>query len=132
MPLSSLDAVRNMNVDAAKLSALEPVVDGIEANVYAYCRDGESADAAFHARMFGGGFGIPEDPATGSAVAALSGQIAKCDVGADEKRVFLIEQGYEMGRPSQIYLDIEKSNGAISSAGISGSAVLISEGQLHL
>ena len=132
VPVSSLGAVEQMHVDASLLTEVEPVINGIHANVYAYCRGGISGDAAFHARMFGGGFGIPEDPATGSAAASLSGQIAKCEIGDNESGTFLIEQGYEMGRPSQITLDITKANGNIASAGISGSAVIVSDGMLHL
>ena len=33
--------------------------------------------SAFHARMFGGGWGVAEDPATGSAAAAFAGVVAR-------------------------------------------------------
>ena len=132
VPLNSLDAVANIQIDTVALKQIEPVINGIHANVYAYCRGGVAGDASFHARMFAPFQGIPEDPATGSAVASLSGQIAKCDVGDDEAKTFLIEQGFEMGRPSQIKLDIAKTGGQITSAGIAGSAVLISGGKLQI
>ena len=132
VPLSSINAVENIKVDPAALKEIEPVINGIHANVYAYCRGGVAEETNFHARMFAPFQGIPEDPATGSAVASLSGQIAKCEIGDNESGTFLIEQGYEMGRPSQIALDITKADGEITSVGISGSAVIVSEGMLHL
>ncbi|MGI9353494.1 MAG: PhzF family phenazine biosynthesis protein [Rhizobiaceae bacterium] len=132
VPLGSLSAVANIKINPVLLKEIEPVFEGIHANIYAYCRGGEAVDAAFHARMFAPFQGIPEDPATGSAVASFSGQIALRELGDNDSGSFFIEQGYEMGRPSQIYLDIGKSGAAISGAAISGAAVRISEGILDI
>ena len=132
MPVCSIEAVRKVVVDAQAINKLEPVVNGIRANTYLYCLGGDKGTEHIHARMFAPSAGIPEDAATGSAVAALSGQLAHTMMGTDEHRTFTIEQGYEMGRPSMIYLDIEKRNGTVVNAGISGGAVIVSEGQLHL
>jgi len=132
VPVGSLEAMQAIQVDASKSVALEPEINGIAANIFAYCSGGEAKEAAFHTRMFAHSSGIPEDPATGSAVASFCGQIAALEMGSNETGSFMIEQGYEMGRPSQIYLDITKSAGAIRSAAISGGAVIVSEGKLHI
>ena len=132
VPLVSIGAIQNINVDVTKLLEVEASTKVSHSNVYAYCAGGIASNAAYHARMFAHSAGIPEDPATGSAVASLCGQIARCDMGNDDKGSFLIEQGYEMGRPSQIYLDIEKSGGGIRSSGIGGGAVIMSEGKLYI
>ena len=50
----------------------------------------------------------------------------------DGTHSFVIEQGYEMGRPSQIDLQITIENGALTSAEIGGGAVVIAEGTLRL
>jgi trans-2,3-dihydro-3-hydroxyanthranilate isomerase len=50
----------------------------------------------------------------------------------DGEHSFLIEQGYEMGRPSEIALQIVIENGALASAEIGGGAVVVSEGTLRL
>ncbi|MBA4224338.1 MAG: phenazine biosynthesis protein PhzF, partial [Methylobacterium sp.] len=42
----------------------------------------------------------------------------------------VIEQGYEMGRPSQIELTLTVAGGALASATIGGAAVVMSEGVL--
>ena len=130
VPLSSINAVQNIEINSVLLKEIEPVINGINANIYAYCRGGESSSAAYHARMFAPFQGIPEDPATGSAVASFSGQIAQYDMQETDTGEFLIEQGYEMGRPSQIVLDLTKDQGNTTAAGISGGAVIVSKGEL--
>jgi trans-2,3-dihydro-3-hydroxyanthranilate isomerase len=99
---------------------------------FIYCRGGGNHRAGFHARMFAPDLGIPEDPATGSAVAAMSGAIHHFDALADGHHALMIEQGVEMGRPSHIHLHIEAEMGKILRARIGGEAVKIASGQLHL
>lgn len=52
------------------------------------------------------------------------------DKPGDGDHRLVIEQGYEMGRPSQITLELSVRGGALVSARIGGSAVLVSEGVL--
>lgn len=100
--------------------------------VYVYSRGGVHHGASFHARMFSPGMGISEDPATGSAAAALSGAIHHFDALPDGLARLLIEQGVEMGRPSHIHLHIEVTGGAVAHARIGGEAVQVASGTLHL
>jgi trans-2,3-dihydro-3-hydroxyanthranilate isomerase len=99
---------------------------------YVYCRGGSDHRADFHARMFAPDLGIGEDPATGSAVAAMSGAIQHFDALADGRHALMIEQGVEMGRPSHIHLHIEAEQGKIAHARIGGQAVMVASGRLHL
>ncbi len=50
----------------------------------------------------------------------------------DGEHSFVIEQGFEMGRPSEIELQIVIRSGALASAEIGGAAVVIGEGDLRL
>ncbi len=100
--------------------------------VYLYTRETTRDGAAYHARMFASGWGIREDPATGSAASAFAGVVMEFDRPADGEHVLVIEQGVEMGRPSMIALGLEVEGGAIKSASIGGSAVLIAEGTIDL
>jgi trans-2,3-dihydro-3-hydroxyanthranilate isomerase len=77
------------------------------------------------------GMGIAEDPATGSAAAAFAGALMQFEPLGDGEHSFVIEQGYEMGRPSQIELQIVIREGALVSAEIGGDAVVMSEGTLR-
>lgn len=94
--------------------------------VMAYVRQ----DAAIRARMFAPLDNIPEDPATGSAAAALGGLLAE---NAGESARFTILQGIEMGRPSEIGVDVTLGgDGKAESIGVSGRAARVMEGRLIL
>jgi trans-2,3-dihydro-3-hydroxyanthranilate isomerase len=116
--------------DRAALSACRPDTAALEEGrnaypgaldfaQYAYVRDG----AAVHARMFAPLDQIPEDPATGSAAAALAAYLAQ-----DERPLRLnLRQGEDMGRPSLIGLEADGR-----SVTVSGGARRIMEGRLLL
>lgn len=88
--------------------------------VAAYVRDG----SRIRMRMFAPLDGIAEDPATGSAAAALAALLADLE-GAPV--TLDIAQGVEMGRPSRI--GVTAGPGGVS---VTGSAVRIMEGRLLL
>ncbi|MDP2621090.1 MAG: PhzF family phenazine biosynthesis protein [Hyphomicrobiales bacterium] len=100
--------------------------------VYVYCRDTEDEAHAFRARMFSPGLGLDEDPATGSAAAAFACIVARFEPLGDGTHTLIIEQGYEMGRPSQIMLEVELAGGKLISARIGGHAVIVQEGTIEL
>jgi len=54
------------------------------------------------------------------------------DRPSDGDHTFIIEQGYEMGRPSLITLGLEVSGGALTSASIGGSAVWVGQGFIEV
>jgi trans-2,3-dihydro-3-hydroxyanthranilate isomerase len=96
---------------------------------FIYTSDTQSDTLHYRARMLD--LDIGEDPATGSAVAAFAGVLAAKGL-SDGAHVFRIGQGYEMQRSSQITLSIEMVAGKISSAHISGHAVVVAEGLLSV
>lgn len=124
---ASLETVRAARLDSAAWQALG--IDGV-IGVYLYTEGGEAADAAYHARMFAPEAGVSEDPATGSAAAALPGHVALGGKLEDGTHEWVIEQGFEMGRPSRIRARIDVAGGAVSSVRIGGHAVLMQKGQL--
>lgn len=76
---------------------------------FVYVRDG----GTLHARMFAPLDNIPEDPATGSACAALGALLAQI---AGRDVAYSIRQGDDMGRPSVIGLATSGSSVTISGA----------------
>ncbi|WDI32373.1 PhzF family phenazine biosynthesis protein [Hyphococcus flavus] len=124
-----LDVVRSARLNSAAYEAL-----GLEetVGVYLYAEGGESADAAYHARMFAPDAGIFEDPATGSAACALPGHVVVSETLADGEYRWIIEQGFEMGRPSRIAATVAVQDGAVRSVRIGGNAVAVQKGQLFL
>lgn len=86
----------------------------------------------FQARMYAPLSGIPEDPATGSAAAALAGWLGHYEPMRDGTIRKVIAQGIEMGRPSRLEIEADKKNGAVTAVRVTGSAVLISEGEIEV
>jgi len=84
-------------------------------------------EAQVHARMFAPALGVAEDPATGSAAAAIAGFLHDQEP-RDGRRRWLIEQGFEMGRPSLIELEADVTGGRIAAVRVGGSSVLMSDG----
>lgn len=127
IPVAGLDAMRRMRPNPALWSG----AFGSETmNVYAYTRDCVHHDGDFHARMFAPALGIGEDPATGAAVAAFAGVVMRFDGSLDGERRLIIEQGYEMGRPSRIELELIVDGGHLVGGRIGGYAVILARGQL--
>jgi trans-2,3-dihydro-3-hydroxyanthranilate isomerase len=129
VPVSGLDAIKRCQVNAAHWGK----AFGFDSHAAAYmiCREAVSREHAFHTRMFAPGAGIAEDPATGSAAAALAGYLALYGGYKDGAHVLRIEQGYEMGRPSVIELTLKLVAGKLGGASIGGGAVEVSEGTIE-
>jgi trans-2,3-dihydro-3-hydroxyanthranilate isomerase len=130
VPVASLDALARANPRAEAFNAA--FGDSDHPAPYVYTRQPSGHGRRFRARMFGLGMGIPEDPATGSAAAAFAGALMQCEPLGDGEHDIVIEQGVEMGRPSEIALQLVIRNGALVSAEIGGRAVLVSRGELLL
>lgn len=130
VPVRGLEEAGRIRMNSELWLSLAPKAGGIIASPYVYCRDTVSHDSSFHARMFSPRDGIVEDPATGSAVAALVGAIMQFDTPVDGPSQFWIEQGVEMGRPSRIRLEIDLEAHGLAAARIGGSAVKVAEGTL--
>ncbi len=116
-----------MKFDAFMALATEPATE--IPGAFLYCRSG---DNHYRARMFAPQFGIVEDPATGSAVAALCGVLARDVAANDGEHRFIIDQGIEMGRPSRIELTLTIKAGKLTRGVIGGSAVQIASGMLEV
>lgn len=96
--------------------------------IFVFTDETVQQDFHFHARMFAPLIGIPEDPATGSAVAAFAGYLAVMDPRRNGTLQWNIEQGFEMGRPSLLYSEAEKKDGTITAVRVGGNAVMMTEG----
>jgi trans-2,3-dihydro-3-hydroxyanthranilate isomerase len=124
LPVSNLETMGRISIDTAQMKAAG------NPSVFAYSRQGPESGHDFRARMFAPSMGIVEDPATGGAVAAFAGAIMRFERPGDGEHRLVVEQGYEMGRPSQITLELTVKEGALVSARIGGTAVTVSEGVL--
>ncbi len=117
--LTSRDALSGIAIDVAALRdghARHP--QGLDFAQAPYVRDGET----IHMRMFAPLDNIPEDPATGSAAAALGRLL--CEVEGRDLSL-TIHQGEDMGRPSRI--SVTATPKAVT---IEGHAVRMMQGRL--
>jgi trans-2,3-dihydro-3-hydroxyanthranilate isomerase len=122
------------DVDAAVLDTTswsDTLKDAWAQHVYLFA--GEFTDRArIYARMFAPGIGISEDPATGSAGAALAACLA-ANAGVENATLSLtIHQGLAMGRPSRINVGAQVAAGKLDYATVGGQVVVVGTGSLDL
>ena len=85
-----------------------------------------------YARMWAPALGVEEDPATGSACAALVGAMAsKPDFGGMTYRLS-IQQGFSMGRRSDIEAEARKREGVVTSVSVGGATTYIASGEIEV
>jgi trans-2,3-dihydro-3-hydroxyanthranilate isomerase len=101
-------------------------------SVFPFVLTGGKDGVDVKARMFAPAFGVPEDPATGSAAAALPGLLAGAHGVESGTLQWVVEQGVEMGRPSRLHVSCDRVGGRISAVRVGGWSVLVSEGRLVL
>lgn len=100
--------------------------------VMVFAPGGERPGTDYRARMFAPGLSVPEDPATGSACAALGGYLAARDPRRDGTLHWVVEQGFEMGRPSILEVEADVARGAVTAVRVGGDTVLVSEGTMEI
>lgn len=128
VPVASLDVIARAAVNSQHWETAMRGLDCIGA--FLYCRETVHTTSSFHARMFAPDMGIAEDPATGSAAVTFAGVIHKFDALPDGTHRRMIEQGFEMGRPSLISLSLEVESGRLQAVRIGGAAVRVTEGRI--
>ncbi len=129
VPVRTLTAVRSINPDA---SAIINVSERFGANgIMVFTTVTVESFASVHARMFAPKIGILEDPATGSAGGALGAYLVQNGVAEVGPRTdILIEQGYEIDRPSRILVQVESDDDVIQGVKVGGQCVMVVEGVL--
>jgi trans-2,3-dihydro-3-hydroxyanthranilate isomerase len=93
-------------------------------------RDGDALRP--RVRMFAPLLGIMEDPATGSANAALAALLTALAPGDNLDLAYDIEQGIEMGRPSRLFATARKTGEGPVTATVGGSCVPMMRGRVDL
>ncbi len=125
VPLKTLESVRAVRVNLEKYYEL---INSTSAKaIFIFCPETYSEASDLNARMFADHYGIPEDPATGSANGCLAGYLVKHRYLGDNKINIQVEQGHEIKRPSLLYLRAEEEDGHIE-INVGGRVVMIAEG----
>jgi len=118
--LESEEAVASLRPDMSALSELP----AIGANCFA------GAGRRWKTRMFAPAYGVPEDPATGSAAGPLAVHLARHGRISFGEEIE-IRQGEEIRRPSTLYARAEGSAERIERVEVGGSALIVARGEFE-
>jgi trans-2,3-dihydro-3-hydroxyanthranilate isomerase len=125
-PLKSLAVMRKLRVDMQRSAEYLEKSGG--KFFYFVTRETMDPAAGLHARML---FYNGEDPATGSAAGCAAAWMVAHGVTKSDQRV-LIEQGIEMGRPSQMFVRAAQRDNRIVNVRVGGTAVEVIRGEVFL
>ncbi|MCS7232534.1 MAG: PhzF family phenazine biosynthesis protein [Synergistetes bacterium] len=125
VPLKSLLALKRIRVNVDKYNSL---VEKLNAKlILAFCPETRRPDTSLSVRVFAYYYGVPEDPATGSANGCLAAYLSKYKYfGSDEINI-KVEQGYEVRRPSLLFLKTNRKEEEIEVL-VGGKVILIGKG----
>ncbi len=124
-PLKSLDAIKRARINKDKHAEL---LKETEAEILVFSPETYKKQNNLNVRVFVDLFGIPEDPATGSANGCLAGYLSHYRYFGDDSVNVRVEQGYEMGRPSLLYLKAQKKGDIEVHVG--GEVKMVAQGKL--
>jgi trans-2,3-dihydro-3-hydroxyanthranilate isomerase len=124
--LRDLDALRRCKVDWERYTE----VAGSGKNLYVFCPEPhDHGPGDLSARMFANDLGVPEDPATGSAAGCLAAFLLEHNYLRTDSIDVRVEQGYEIGRPSLLYLRATRDSDEIN-VDVGGKVQMVARGEL--
>ena len=128
VPLKTLSAVKRARIDKDKYNQL---IENIEAkSIFVFSPETYHRQNHLNARMFADYYGIPEDPATGSANGCLAAYLVKNRYFGQDQINVRVEQGYEVGRPSLLLLRAAQGKGERIDVNVGGKVIPVAEGEL--
>ncbi len=125
-PLTNIEALKQCRINSEKYFNLINKLDSKAILVFSPETHEPGNDLSV--RVFVEYFGIPEDPATGSANGCLAGYLVEHEYFGEERIDIKVEQGYEIDRPSLLYLKAEKSHDKII-VDVGGKVIKVAEGE---
>ncbi|HLE40888.1 MAG TPA: PhzF family phenazine biosynthesis protein [Nitrospirota bacterium] len=125
VPLRSLESLKRARVDRDLYFDL--IKNTWAKPIMIFCPEPHEKKNDLSVRMFADAFGIPEDPATGSGNGCLAGYLVKHRYFGKPEIDIRSEQGYEIGRPSLLYLRADETDGK-THVSVGGKSVMIAKG----
>ncbi len=126
IPLKTLDTLKQAKVIRDKY--FELIKDTQAKAMLIFCPQTYDKENDLNIRVFADYYGVPEDPATGSANGCLAGYLVKYRYFGKGQIDIRVEQGYEIGRPSLLYLRA-KDKGEKIDVSVGGKVVMIAKGE---
>ncbi|WP_077618233.1 PhzF family phenazine biosynthesis protein [Bacillus sinesaloumensis] len=129
VPLKSLEAVKKVKINKDKYYELIETTDAKAIMVFS--PETYHSDNDVNVRDFADYFGIPEDAATGSSNGCLASYLVKYRYFDKSEINIRVEQGYEIKRPSLLFLKASEENGEIKVY-VGGKVEKIAQGEWFL
>lgn len=126
IPLKTLDTLKQAKVIRDKY--FELIKDTQAKAMLIFCPETYDEENDLNIRVFADYYGVPEDPATGSANGCLAGYLVKYRYFGKGQIDIRVEQGYEIGRSSLLYLRA-KGKGEKIDVSVGGKVVMIAKGE---
>jgi len=132
IPLTSLSSIKSIKLNVNLLS--ETLKDFPSQALLVFTPETVHSDSHVHARMFAPSAGVFEDPATGSAAGPLGAYLAKYNVINKHSTgsKFIIEQGYEINRPSKLIAQCIYESSKNIAVNVKGQVRKTAEGKFFL
>jgi trans-2,3-dihydro-3-hydroxyanthranilate isomerase len=106
VPLKTLSAVKRASINRDRFFGL---IENTQAKaILIFCPETKGDDNHLTVRVFADYYGVPEDPATGSANGCLAGYLVKHRYFGKDRIDLKVEQGHQINRPSLLYLKAEE------------------------
>ena len=126
VPLKTLDGVKRVRIDKDKHLQLSKET---QAETLVFSHETYKKENNLNVRVFVDLHGIPEDPAAGSANGCLAAYLSRYRYFGDDSVNARVEQGYEIGRPSLLYIKAENKEGEILVY-VGGKVMMVAKGEL--
>ena len=127
VPLMGLDALKQAKVN--KDECLKLIENTQAKMILVFCPETYNRGNDLNVRVFCDYYGIAEDPATGSGNGCLAAYLVKHRYFVKDQIDIRVEQGYEIGRPSLLFLRAENKQGKIDVS-VGGKVVMVAKGRL--
>jgi trans-2,3-dihydro-3-hydroxyanthranilate isomerase len=126
VPLKSLDSLKLTHINKDKYFDL--IKNTWAKPILILCPESHRALNDISVRMFADCYGISEDPATGSGNGCLAAYLVKHRYWGKNEIDIRSEQGYEINRPSLLYLKAQEINSQIDVR-VGGKSITIAKGE---
>jgi PhzF family phenazine biosynthesis protein len=130
VPIVSLRELTSLDPDFAKITHISKKQASVGYHTFSLeTKYGSTA----HCRNFAPLYGIPEEAATGTSSGALACYLFKQGkITEEQARTLVFEQGYGMGRPSEILVRLDISDNGITGVHVGGKATVSGEMTIEL
>jgi len=128
VPLKTLSAVKRAKINQDKYAQL--IQNTPAKSIFIFSPETYHGNNHLNARMFADYYGVPEDPATGSANGCLAAYLVKHNYFDQASINIRVEQGYEIGRPSLLLLKAKQNREGKIDVNVGGKVIPVAKGQL--